>query len=110
MPSKDAIFISGTICPINLCGRPGMSTSHMCVDTIFFPSKRLMCVGFVAMQMLLAGVPAITNIDVAPVSATACVGAICIAFAWCSTVVVQFDATIVISLLLAAQHVKARHN
>jgi hypothetical protein len=34
MPSKDAIFISGTICPINLCGRLGMSTSHMCVDTI----------------------------------------------------------------------------
>ncbi len=76
MLSKDAILISGTMCPINLCGRPGMSTSHMCVDIIFSPSGRLMCMGFVAMQILLAGVPAITNIDVAPVLATASVGVI----------------------------------
>jgi hypothetical protein len=110
MPSKDAIFISGTMCPINLCGKPGMSTSHMCVDIIFFPSGRLMCMGFVAMQMLLAGVPAITNIDMAPVLATTCVGAICIAFAWCSTAVVQFDVTIVILLLSVAQCVEARHD
>jgi hypothetical protein len=55
MPSKDAIFMSGTICPISLCGRPGMSTSHMCVDTIFLPSGRLMCMGFVAMRMLSGG-------------------------------------------------------
>jgi hypothetical protein len=66
--------------------------------------------GFVATRILLAGVPAITNIDVAPVLATACVGAICIAFAWCSTVVVQFDAMIVISLSLLAQYVEARHS
>ncbi len=110
MPSKDAIFISGTMGPINLCGRPGMSTSHMCVDTIFFPSGRLICVGFVAMQMFLAGVPAITNTNVMPVSATACVSTICITFVWCSPEVVQFDATIVISLLSLAQCVKARHN
>jgi hypothetical protein len=63
MPSKDAIFISKTMCPINLCGRPRMSTSHMCVHIIFFPSGRLMCSGFVATQMLLAGAPAITNIS-----------------------------------------------
>ncbi len=100
MPSKDAIFISGTMCPINICGRPGMSTSQMCVDIIFLPSERLMCMGFVAMRMLLAGAPAITNIDMAQVSATACVGAICIVFGWCLTVVVQFDVTIVISSLL----------
>ncbi len=66
--------------------------------------------GFVAMRMLMAGAPAITNTDVAPVSATACVGVICIAFAWYSTEVVQFDATIVISSSLAALCVKARHN
>ncbi len=87
-----------------------MSTSHMCVDTIFFPLGRLICIGFVAMQMFLAGAPAITNTDVAPVLATACIDAICIAFAWCSPEVVQFDATIVISLSLLAQCVKARHN
>ncbi len=110
MLSKDAIFISGAMCPINLCGKPGMSTSRMCVDIFFFPSGRLMCMGFVAMQMLLAGVPAITNIDMAPVLATTCVGAICIAFAWCLTVVVQFDVTIMISLLAAAQCVEGMHS
>jgi hypothetical protein len=87
-----------------------MSTSHMCVDTILFPLGRLICIGFVAMQMFLAGVPAITNTDVAPVSATAYVDAICIAFVWCSPEVVQFDATIVILMLLLAQCVEVRHN
>ncbi len=110
MPSKDAIFISGTKYPINLCGRPGMSTSHMCVDTIFFSSGRLICIGFVATRIFLAGAPAITNTDMVPVLATACVDAICIAFAWCSPEVVQFDATIVILSSLSAQCVKARHN
>ncbi len=66
--------------------------------------------GFVAMQMLSVGASAITKIDVAPVSATACVGAICIAFTWCSTVLVQLDATIVISLSLLAQYVEARQS
>jgi hypothetical protein len=110
MLSKDAIFISGTMFPINLCGRPGMSTSLMCVDTIFVPSGRLICMGFVAMGMFLAGAPDITNTDVVPVLATACIDAICIMFAWCSPKVVQFDVTIVISLLLLAQCVEVRHN
>jgi hypothetical protein len=110
MPSKDAIFISRTMCPINLCGRPGMSTSHMCVDTIFVPSGRLICMGFVAMQMFLAGASAITNTDMAPVLSTACIDVICIAFAWCSPEVVQFDGTIVILLSLLAQCVEARHD
>ncbi len=66
--------------------------------------------GFVATQMLLAGVPAITNIDVVPVLATACVGVICIAFECCLTEVVQFDVMIVILSSLLAQCVEARHN
>jgi hypothetical protein len=87
-----------------------MSTSYMCVDTIFFPLGRLICIGFVATRMFLAGAPAITNTDVVPVSATTCVNAICILFAWCSPEVVQFDAMIVILLLMLAQCVEARHN
>jgi hypothetical protein len=87
-----------------------MSTSHMCVDTIFLPSGRLIYTGCVATQMFLAGVPTITNTDVVPVLATACVNAICIAFAWCSPEVVQFDATVVISSSSLAQCVEARHN
>jgi hypothetical protein len=110
MPSKDAIFMSGTICPISLWGMPGMSTSQMCVDTIFLPSRRLMCMDFVAKQMLSAGAPAITKIDVAPVSATACAGAICITFVWCLTVLVQLHATIVISSSSLAQYVEARQS
>jgi hypothetical protein len=105
MPSKDAIFMSGTICLISLWGMPGMSTSQMCVDTIYLPLGRLMCMGFVAMQMLSAGAPAITKIDVAPVLTTACVGAICIAFGWCLTVLVQLD-----SLSLLTQYVEARQS
>jgi hypothetical protein len=59
--------------------------------------------GFFAMQILLAGPPAITNIDVAPVLATACVDGICSAIPWCSTVAAQFDAS-------SAQYVEARHS
>jgi hypothetical protein len=110
MPSKDAIFMSGTICPISLCGRSRMLISHICVDTIFLPSGRLMCMGFIAMQMLPAGAPAIMKIDVAPVLATACVGAIRIAFAWCSTALAQLEATIVTSLPSSAQCVEARQS
>jgi hypothetical protein len=110
MPSKDVVFISGTMCPINLCGRPGMSTSHLCVDTLFFPLGRLICIGFVATRIFLAGAPAITNTDVAPVAAIACINAIYITFAWCFFEVVQTDATIVILWSSSAQCVKARHN
>jgi hypothetical protein len=66
--------------------------------------------GFVAMQMLLAGAPAIMKIDVAPVLATACVGAICIVFAWCSTALAQLEVTIVTSLSSLAQYVEARQS
>ncbi len=45
--------------------------------------------GFIATQMLLAGAPAIMKIDVVPVLATACVGTICIMFAWCLTALAQ---------------------
>jgi hypothetical protein len=66
--------------------------------------------GFVTMGMLSAGALAITKIDVAPVSATTCVGVICITFTWCSTVLVQLDVTIMISLSSLAQYVEARQS
>jgi hypothetical protein len=65
---------------------------------------------FVAMLMLLAGAPAIMKIDVVPVSATACVGAIHIALAWCSTALAQLEVTIVTSLSSLAQYVEARQS
>ncbi len=66
--------------------------------------------GFVAMQMLLTGAPAIMKIDVGPVSATACVGAICIAFAWCSTALAQLEAMIVTLSSSLAQYVEAKQS
>jgi hypothetical protein len=66
--------------------------------------------GFVATQMLSAGAPAIMKIDVVPVLATACVGAICIAFAWCLTALAQLEAMIVTSLSSLAQYVEARQS
>ena len=98
MPSNDAIFILGTMCPINGWGRPGVKISHMCVDVILFPLGRLMVIGFVATHMLCAGAPAISRTDVAPVSAIARVGSMHIAFARCGVAVVQFEAMTVMSL------------
>ncbi len=66
--------------------------------------------GFCRHANVVCGGTSITKIDVAPVSATACIGAICIAFAWCSTVLVQLDATIVISSSSSAQYVEARQS
>ena len=87
MPSNDAIFILGTMCPINVWVRPGIKISHMCVDVICFPLGRLMVIGFVAMWMLCARAPAIMKTDVAPVSAIGCVGSLHIAFARCGVAV-----------------------
>ena len=98
MPSNDAIFILGTMCPINGWGRPGIKISHMCVDVILFPLGRLMVIGFVATHMLCAGAPAISRTDVAPVSAIARVGSMHIAFARCGVAVVQFEAMTVMLL------------
>jgi hypothetical protein len=97
MPSNDAIFILGTICPINGWGRMGIKMSHMCVDVIRFLLGRLTVIGFVAMCMLCAGAPAITTTYVAPVYAIACVGSMHIAFARCGVAVVQLEATTVMS-------------
>ena len=50
-----------------------MLMSHMCVEWTISPFGRFMVSGSVAGRMFFMGVPAITKIDVAPVSAMACV-------------------------------------
>ena len=50
-----------------------LSTSHMCVECTIFPSGKFMFSGLDAMHTFFMGVFAITNTDVAPVSAIACV-------------------------------------
>ena len=98
--SNDAVFILGTMHPINKWGKPGMKISHVCVDVICLPLGRLMVMGFLAKRMLCTGAPTITKTDVAPVSAILCVGSMHIAFARCGDVVVQLEATTVLLLLL----------
>ncbi len=45
MPITDAIVIPGTICPINIVGRPGMVMSQMWVKTTLLPLGKMMVIG-----------------------------------------------------------------
>jgi hypothetical protein len=81
MPMRDDIVIPGIMCPVNTGGRPGILMLQTCVDVTLLPSGRLIVIGFFVLRRFLTGVPFIMNIEVAPVSAMACVGAIAIVFA-----------------------------
>ena len=61
------------MCPSNTCGNPGISRLHICVDLTIMPSGKLILRGFVVGHTFLIGAFFMTNTDVAPVSATACV-------------------------------------
>ncbi len=52
-----------------------MTTSHVCVDFTIAPSGKLILNGCIAICTLSIFNPSITNKEVAPVSATACVAA-----------------------------------
>jgi len=78
---RDAIVMPGTMYPVNTIGRPGIFMSHMCVDVTLLTSGKLIVIGLFVVRRVLTGVPFMMNIEVAPVSAIACVGAITIAFA-----------------------------
>jgi hypothetical protein len=73
IPTRDATVSLGTMCPSNTCGNPGISRSHICVDFTTVPSGKLMLSGFFVGRTFCIGVPFMTIILVAPVSATACV-------------------------------------
>ncbi len=81
MPRSDAIIILGTMCPMSVNGKPGMVTSHMRVDVTFFPLGREIVIGLMAIRLFLQFVPSMTKREVAPVSATVCVGLIIMALA-----------------------------
>ena len=61
------------MCPSNTCGNPGISRSHIYVDFQILPSGKLIFRGFAVGRTFFIGVFFMTNMDVAPVSATACV-------------------------------------
>ena len=56
------------MCPVRVVGNPGIVISQQCVDLTLAPSGRLIDSGFVAIRLLLTGIPSIMKIAVAPVS------------------------------------------
>lgn len=73
MPMSEAMDKPGTMCPVRIIRRPGMTILHMCVELTISPFGIFLVSGSVAEQMLFLGVPAITKMDVALVSAMVCV-------------------------------------
>jgi hypothetical protein len=73
MPIREATLRAGMMCPSSTCGRPDILTSHMCVECTIFPSRIFMLRGLGAIHTFFTGVLAITNTNVALVSATECV-------------------------------------
>ena len=71
IPKSEAMESSGMMWPVNVTGRPGMSTSHMCVDITFRPSARATLSGCLVGRLLVTGVPSMMKIYVAPESAIA---------------------------------------
>ena len=67
------------MCPVNTWGKPGIVMSQTCEDLTFLPSGKLIVSGLVARLLFTTSTPSIIKIDVAPVSAIACVVAIAIA-------------------------------
>jgi hypothetical protein len=62
------------MCPSNTYGHPGISRLQICVDFTIVPSGKLIVRGCVARRtFFILGVFFVIIIDVAPVSATACV-------------------------------------
>ncbi len=56
---SDAIFMPGTMWPVNVIGRPGMLMSQTCVDEILLPSKKLIEMGVNIKRRFLTGVPSL---------------------------------------------------
>ncbi len=83
IPIREAIFNDGTMCPVNVCGSPGIWMSQTWVDRIVVPSGKFILSGLVAMRLLLTSALSMMNIAVAPVSAMALFAAMVSAFKYC---------------------------
>ncbi len=83
IPIKDAMDSLGTTCPTKTVGSLGMVMSHVCVDLTLLPSGKCVVSGWIAGRRFWMGVPSITKIEVAPVSAITCDVAIVIALRYC---------------------------
>ncbi len=79
IPKREAMDNSGMMCPTRVVGRPGITMSHICVDSTQQPLANVTLRGHVVFCLLRTGVPSITKIWVAPKSAITSFGAILIA-------------------------------
>ena len=68
---RGAIFNDGTMCPVNICGSPGILMSQTCVDHIVVPLGKFILSSLVAIRLLSTSAVSMMNIAVAPVSAMA---------------------------------------
>jgi hypothetical protein len=55
MLMRDGIVNDGTICPVNIVGRPGILISHTCVDWIFLLSGKLIVRGDTVIRLFHGG-------------------------------------------------------
>jgi hypothetical protein len=83
IPIKDAMDSLGTTCPTKTVGSPRMVMLHVCIHLTLLPSGKFMVSGWIAGRRFWTGVPSITKIEVAPISAIACNVAIVIALRYC---------------------------
>ncbi len=78
IPKREGMDNSGMMCPTRVVGRPGITVSHICMDSTRWPSANATFRGHVVFCLLRTGMPSIMKIWVAPESAIASFGAILI--------------------------------
>ncbi len=83
IPIREAIFNDGTMCPVNVCGSPGIWMLRTWVDRIVVPSSIFILSGLVAIRLLSTSALSMMNIAVVPVLAMALFAAMVSAFKYC---------------------------
>jgi hypothetical protein len=73
----------GSTCLTKTVGRPGMVMLHVCVDLTLLPSCKFIVSRWIASRRLWMGVPSITKIEAALMSAIACNATIVNALIYC---------------------------
>ncbi len=70
IPIKDAMARCKTICPVKVCGKPGIALLQTCVDVTFLSSGILIVKAFVERHLFTTSTLSMIKINVAPVSLT----------------------------------------
>ncbi len=83
IPIREAIFNDGMMCPVNICGSPGIWMSQTWVDHIVVPSGKFILSGLVAIHLLSTSALSMMNIAATPVSAMALFAAMVSVFKYC---------------------------